>query len=131
MPNKQNTCFISAWHRHNIASSTYSGDYDSKQHLWNGETTAILDYDHHFGENTTLSLNPGFALLNYKLRNGNHQRFFRLYIHTWIRHRFNSQHWGGLGFFSTNSSPDINLLNTVDQTIDFHQLKREIGRAHV
>ena len=124
MPNKQNTCFISAWHRHNIASSTYSGDYDSKQHLWNGETTAILDYDHHFGENTTLSLNPGFALLNYKLRDGNHQRFFRLYIHTWIRHRFNSQHWGGLGFFSTNSSPDINLLNTVDQTIDFHQLKR-------
>ena len=123
-PNAKNTLYASLRHFHNITSSLYSGDYHSWQHLWKGETLLMVDYVHDFGEKVTLALNPGCSLLNYKLHGNELQRFWTFRTNTWIRYRFNSRHWIGAGFSLGNFQPEINSLNSMDQTIDFYQVKR-------
>lgn len=123
-PNSKNTLYASLRHFHNITSSLYTGDYNSWQHLWKGETLLMVDYVHDFGEKVTLALNPGCSLLNYKLHGNDLQRFWTFRTNTWIRYLFNSRHWIGVGFSLGNFQPEINTLNSLDQTIDFYQVKR-------
>lgn len=120
----QNTLDISLMHFHNITSSLYSGDYNSWQHLRMGETLFMFAYIHEFGKNLTLALIPGCSLLNYKLHKNDLQRFWTFRTNTWIRYHFNSRHWAGVGFSTGNDQPELSYLNSMDQTIDFYQVKR-------
>jgi hypothetical protein len=123
-PDDKNTFAGSLGHYHNISSSDYTGDYNSWQRLWRGETLLFLTYIHEFGEKATFYLNPGLSLLNYKLQGYEHQRFWLPRLNTWCRYRVHSKHWVGVGFSMGNHQPNINTLNSMDQTIDFYQIKR-------
>lgn len=123
-PDSLNTFAASLSHYHNITSSDYSGDYHSWQHLWNGETHLYLTYIREFGKKATFYLNPGLSLLNYKLHGDKLQRSWTTRLNTWIRYRINAQHWAGIGFSSGSFQPSISSLNSMDQTIDFYQIKR-------
>ncbi len=123
-PDRYNSYYGRIFHLHNITSSSYRGDYDSRQRLWTGETLAMFDYTHLFTDNLTLMLSPGVSWLNYKLRGGDLQSSWNFRTNSWIRYVINSRHWAGLGFSMGNNQPDINYLNTVDQTVDAYQIKR-------
>lgn len=128
-PDSKNTLYASLRHFHHITSSSYTGDYDSWQHLWKGETLCMVDYVHDFGEKVMLAVNPGVSLLNYKLHGNELQRFWTFRTNTWVRYLFNSRHWVGAGFSMGNYQPEISSLNSMDQTIDFYQIKR--GNPHL
>lgn len=128
-PDSKNTLYASLRHFHHITSSYYTGDYDSWQHLWKGETLCMVDYVHDFGEKVMLAVNPGVSLLNYKLHGNELQCFWTFRTNTWVRYLFNSRHWVGAGFSMGNYQPEISSLNSMDQTIDFYQIKR--GNPHL
>ena len=123
-PDSLNTFAASLSHYHNVTSSDYSGDYHSWQHLWNGETHLYLTYVREFGKKATFYFNPGLSLLNYKLYRDKLHRSWTARLNTWVRYRINSQHWVGIGFSSGSYQPNISFLNSMDQTIDFYQIKR-------
>ncbi|MDR2139161.1 MAG: TonB-dependent receptor [Tannerella sp.] len=123
-PDSKNTFSGSLMHYHYITSALYSGDYHSRQHLWKGETILTANYVHEFGEKVTAVFNPGCSMLNYRLHGDRLQRIWTLRMNTWIRYRFNSMQWIGGGFSRGNHQPNISSLNSMDQTIDFYQVKR-------
>lgn len=111
-------------HYHNITSSSYSGDNNSWQHLWMGETIAFLNYTQDFGEKFTLTLSPGGSLLNYKLHGDNLRQFWSFRTNSWVSYRFNSKHSVDAGFAMGNGQAHLNSLSSVEQKIDFIQVKR-------
>lgn len=111
-------------HHHNITSSSYKGDYTSLQHLWQGETLLFLNYTQEFGDKFTLTISPGGSLLNYKLRDDRSHRFWTFRTNSWIRYHFNSKHNVIAAFAMGNNQVKLNHLNTIDQTVDFLQIKR-------
>ncbi|MDR1523888.1 MAG: carboxypeptidase-like regulatory domain-containing protein [Tannerella sp.] len=123
-PDSKNTFSGSLMHYHYITSSLYSGDYNSWQHLWKGETILFTNYVYELGEKVTAVFNPGCSFLNYRLHGDRLQRIWTFRINTWIRYRFNSMQWIGGGFSRGNYQPNISFVNSMDQTIDFYQIKR-------
>lgn len=123
-PDKNNSYYGRIFHMHNITSSNYRGDYDSWQHLWTGETAALFDYTHLFGDNLTLMVSPGVTWLNYKLHTDKLQSSWNFRTNSWIRYVINSKHWAGLGISMGNNQPGITYLNSVDQIVDSYQVKR-------
>ena len=123
-PDSLNTFAASLSHYHNVTSSDYTGDYYSWQHLWNGETHLYLTYIRELGEKATFYFNPGLSLLNYKLHGDELQHSRTARLNTWVRYRINPRHWVGVGFSSGSYQPRISFLNSMDQTIDFYQIKR-------
>ncbi|MDR2914638.1 MAG: carboxypeptidase-like regulatory domain-containing protein [Tannerella sp.] len=123
-PDTKNTFAGSLSYQHSTTSSDYTGDYESQQHLRKGETHLYLTYIREFGEKATLYINPGLSLLNYKLRGDELRHSYTTHLNTWLRYRINPNHWAGIGFSSGNYQPGISSLNSMDQTIDFYQIKR-------
>jgi hypothetical protein len=120
----KNTFAISLSHYHNITSSDYTGDYNSLQKLQKGETLFFLTCIHNFGEKATLFINPGVSLLNYKLYEDESKHIWTSRLNAWLRYIINSKHWIGGGYTMGNFQPSISSLNSLDQTIDFYQIKR-------
>jgi len=123
MKNK-NTFSTQFAHYHNVTSSTYSGDYDSWQHLWMGESMLYLNYMQEFDNGIVINIYPGVSLLNYRLHNEDVKRFWSFRTNTWLMYRFNDEHWVGVGFAAGNNQASLNYLNNMDQTVDFLQIKR-------
>ena len=123
-PDKYNSFYGRIFYTHNISSSNYTGDYDSWQHLWSGETFFWFDYTHMFGDKWTLMFGPGASFLNYKLHGEKAHRRFNFQMNTWVRYVINPRHWAGVGVMAYNSSPDIHYLNSVDQTVDAYRILR-------
>ena len=123
-PDKYNSFYGRIFYTHNISSSNYTGDYDSWQHLWSGETFFWFDYTHMFGDKWTLMFGPGASFLNYKLHGEKAHRRFNFQMNTWVRYVINPRHWAGVGVMAYNSSPDIHYLNSVNQTVDAYRILR-------
>lgn len=123
-PDTSNTYLVHLNHYHDRSSMEYSGDYESKQHLLNGQTIFRINYIREFGKKATLYVDPGISLMNYRLQNERMKYVWTFRTNTWVRYRFNSLHWIGVGFSHHNNQPEISTLNEVDQTIDFYQIKR-------
>ena len=123
-PDSVNTFAASLSQNHNVTSADYSGDYSSWQHLWNNETHLYLTYIRELGKKATFYFNPGLSLLNYKLHGDKLHRSWTACLNTWVRYQINFQHMVAIGFSSGIFQPRISYLNSMDQTIDFYQLKR-------
>ena len=122
---KNSTLGASIMHDHHITSSTYTGDYDSWQHLWRGETIVYLSYMQHLmNDKWTFLLYPGVSLLNYRLHSQALQRYWTFRTNSWIRYQPNKNHQLLGGFAMGNNQPDISSMNDMDQTVDFLQIKR-------
>ncbi len=123
-PDTSNTYLIHLNHYQDRSSMEYSGDYVSNQHLLNGQTIFRINYIREFWKKATLYVDPGISLMNYRLQNERMKYVWTFRTNTWLRYRFNSLHWIGVGFSHHNNQPEISTLNEVDQTIDFYQIKR-------
>lgn len=112
------------YHLHRVAFSDYAGDYDSRQHLWSGESLLFLNYTQRIGRKTMLNVSPGYSLLNYKLRGSElmRQHSFRLKMN-WT-YQISKLQQLVLAANVGNNTPDINSINSVEQTVDFLQIKR-------
>lgn len=110
-------------HHHNITSSSYSGDYTSWQHLWVGQSLSFLSYTQNSGK-FSFTISPGISLLQYKLHGNNKQRFWTFRTHSWGNYNINSEHQLTTGLSIGNYHPSINTINTVDQNVDFFEIKR-------
>lgn len=122
--NNNNTFSAQFAHYHNVTSSTYSGDYNSWQHLWMGESMLYLNYMQEFKNGIIINIYPGVSMLNYKLHGGQLKRFWTFRTNTWLMYRFNDKHWIGAGVATGNNQVSLSYLNSMDQTIDFLQIKR-------
>lgn len=121
---RNNSLSIKLDHLHNVSSSTYSGDYDNWQHLWTSETFLFTQYAQRIGQRFSWSASPGFSLLMYRLHG--HKRF------TYFSPRFNlnfsyrpaNNQFLYLASALGNNFPEISSTNSVDQAVDFMQIKR-------
>lgn len=125
MPLKhQNSLTARLHHLRNISASTYSGDYNNWQHLWSGETLLFVQYDQQLWNRASLSVRPGMSVLQYRL----HGEPQINYVVPRISASLSCQPAKGqMLYFAIalgNSSPDISTTNTVEQNIDFLQVKR-------
>ena len=133
-PDTSNTYLVHLNHYHDRSSMEYSGDYESKQHLLNGQTIFRINYIREFGKKATLYVDPGISLMNYRLQNERMKYVWTFRANMWIRYHLNSRHWIAAGFSHYNTQPEISTLNEVDQTIDFYQIKRgnpELGNTRI
>ena len=69
-------------------------------------------------------MSPGASLLNYKLHGQDLQKYWTFRTNSWIRYLINAKHQLVGGFAMGNYQPDISYINTMDQNIDFLQIKR-------
>lgn len=121
--NHNNSLEWNIQHHHNITSSTYSGDYNSWQHLWKGESLSFLSYTQDIGK-LSFTISPGVSLLQYQLHEDNAQYFWTFRTHSWLTYNINSKNQLFAGLAIGNYSPSINTINSVDQTVDFLTIKR-------
>lgn len=119
-----NSMYFSFIHFHNIASSTYSGDYASWQHLWTGETLLSAQYMQKIKDKVTFMVTPGLSVLNYKLHGNRLERFYSPKLNSWILYDITSKQQAGIGVGIGNNTPNISYLNEMDQTIDQYRIKR-------
>lgn len=119
-----NSLNIYALHHHEVTSSLYSGDYDSRQHLWHGESLLFATYQHRINPKISLIVRPGVSLLNYRLHEHDLQQFASLRFNTMFRYQMNQANQLVSYVNIGNTAPDIEYLNDVDQTIDFLQIQR-------
>ena len=125
---KNSTLGASIMHDHHITSSTYTGDYDSWQHLWRGETIVYLSYMQHLmNDKWTFLLYPGVSFLNYRLHSQALQRYWTFRTNSWIRYQPNKHHQLLGGFAMGNNQPDIsspvNLKLNLWSTILKHNIR--------
>lgn len=123
-PDASNSLYSRIWHAHKISSVSYQGDYDSWQHLWNGETVLLVDYTHQIKDKFTFMFGPGISWQNYKLHGDKLYSKFFFRTNTWIRYNIDSKQWFAGGFSMGNNQPGINYLNDVNQTIDGYKILR-------
>lgn len=119
----KNSLNINAAHNHKITSSFYTGDYDSWQHLWYGESLLLATYQQVVNK-INIILRSGLSFLNYKLHNNDLQQYLSPRFNLIFLYRMNKSNQ--LAFYTNiaNTIPDISFLNDVDQTIDFLQIQR-------
>lgn len=125
MPLKHhNSLTARLYHLHNISTSDYTGDYQRWQHLWSGETLLFVQYDQQLWKKFFLSVRPGISALQYRLHGESRISYVLPRINA-------SLSWqpakGQMLYFATafgNNSPDISTTNTVEQNIDFLQVRR-------
>lgn len=120
----QNEVGVNFEHYHSITSSTYTGDYNEWEHLWMGESMLFVYYQQRFGKKWFLNVSPGVSLLNYRLHGEELQRHWSLRLYSNLSYTINPHHTLMLMFAIGNDQADISYINSMDQTIDFLQVKR-------
>lgn len=119
-----NTFSAQLAHFHNIASTTYTGDYNTWQHLWCGETMMYISYMQQFKNGFVINIYPGMSVLNYRVHGNKQQQFWTFRTNSWIMYRFNNEHYAGLGISTGNNQASLDYLSEADQTVDFLLTKR-------
>lgn len=120
----QNTLTAQLVHNHKVSASTYTGDYDYWQHLWSAESLFFLVYNQNFGKKVTLAVRPGLSSLQYHLHGAS--RIGRIAPRLNVRLIYRVAPRQQLRWIVAvgNTYPEISILNSVDQTVDFLQVKR-------
>ena len=116
-------------HHHKVTSSSYTGDYDSWQHLWMGETMFFLNYNQRIAKKFSMNFLPGFSWLNYKLHTDARQQHWSLRMNSTFIYTINKSQQLMASVDIGNDQPDISYINSMDQTVDFLQIKR--GNPHL
>ena len=113
----QNTLTAQISHFHHITSSSYAGDYPSWQHLWSGETLLFIGYNQNFGK---LFLNGriGLSSMQYRLHGQGKVDYINPRGDLTIGWQINERQQFTIGSAIGNAYPEINMVNTAEQTID-------------
>lgn len=110
-------------HSHRITSATYAGDNPSWQHLWSGESLLFASYNQRFGK---LSMNGriGMSALQYRLHGHEKTHYISPRGDLSFFYQFSDRQQFGIGAAVGNAYPEINTINTAEQTIDQIHVKR-------
>lgn len=111
-------------HIHKVSSSTYSGDYDNWQHLWTSDTYLFAQYNQRLGQRFSWSVTPGGSLLMYRLHGHERFTFFSPRFNMNFSYRPANNQFLYLASALGNNFPEISSTNSVDQAVDFMQIKR-------
>lgn len=119
----QNTLTVQLMHSHRITSATYAGDNPSWQHLWSGESLLFASYNQRFGK---LSMNGriGMSALQYRLHGHEKTHYISPRGDLSFFYQFSDRQQFGIGAAVGNAYPEINTINTAEQTIDQIHVKR-------
>ena len=119
----QNTLTVQLMHSHRITSATYAGDNPSWQHLWSGESLLFASYNQRFGK---LSMNGriGMSALQYRLHGHEKTNYISPRGDLSFFYQFSDRQQFGIGAAVGNAYPEINTINTAEQTIDQIHVKR-------
>lgn len=119
-----NSLSIRLDHIHKVSSSTYSGDYENWQHLWTSDTYLFAQYNQHLGQRFSWSATPGVSLLMYRLHGNKRFTFLSPRFNMNFSYRPANNQFLYLSSALGNNLPEISSTNSVDQTVDFIQIKR-------
>lgn len=111
-------------HFHRISSSTYTGNTNSWQHLWTGETLFFAQYVQRFGKKTSLYVAPGFSSQQYRLHGNEKVVNFAPRLQLAVSHQPGQNQFVQLNVAIGNSFPQISMLNAAEQQVDFLHVKR-------
>lgn len=125
----KNSLTAKLYHLHKVSSSTYSGDNHKWQHLWSGETLFFVEYKQQLSNKTSLRFQPGISSLQYKLHGEQHVSHISPRLQMGVTIQPAKAQFIQIGVNIGNSYPEISTINSVDQTIDFLQIKR--GNANM
>lgn len=120
----QNSLTGQLYHSHNISLSNYSGNSNTWQHLWTGETIFFVEYSHQIGKNFTLKAAPGFSSLQYKLHGEEHIKQFSPRLRARLIYRIDNNQQIQLTSNIGNTFPDISTMNNATQFVDSLMIKR-------
>ncbi|WP_455639157.1 carboxypeptidase regulatory-like domain-containing protein [Parabacteroides sp.] len=111
-------------HYHRVTSSDYTGDYNYWQHLWSGETLLFLNYKQTFANRFSLSGRIGLSSLQYHLHEYDKINHVTPRANLNLMYKINRSQ----AFYTMvnlgNTYPEINTINSTDQTIDMLHIKR-------
>lgn len=120
----KNSFGVYVHHLHRVTSSSYAGDYTSWQHLWSGESLLFLNYTQSIGKAVNLNVSPGLSMLNYKLHDRDLQKQYSFRLKTNLAYRMKKGQQLVVAANIGNNTPNISYINTMDQNIDFLQVRR-------
>lgn len=111
-------------HIHRISSTTYKGDSPSWQHLWSGETLLFLNYNHKLSKKLTLDAQAGMSSLQYRLHGQDKISRISPRGSVALMYSISKKQFLGGGMAVGNAYPEINTINTAEQTVDMLHVKR-------
>lgn len=120
----RNSLTVEASHYHRISSTSYTGDSPSWQHLWSGETLLFLSYNQKLNSKLTLDGQIGMSSLQYRLHGEDKITHMSPRGYMSLIYRIAKKQQLGGGIAIGNAYPEINTINTAEQTVDMLHVKR-------
>lgn len=111
-------------HIHEVSSSTYQGDYNNWQHLWTSDSYLFAQYNQRIGRRFSWSVAPGISLLMYRLHGHERSAFLSPRFNMNLSYGIANNQFLYLSSALGNNFPEISSTNSVEQAIDFMQIKR-------
>ncbi len=96
-------------HFHKISIQNYTGN--QWQHLWTGETIAFAEYQHRFGQRTSLTVTPGISILQYRLHGNKKVSMNSPRLQTRITHQPGQGQFLMFGVSIGNSAPQMATIH--------------------
>ena len=89
----------------------------------------FLNYNQRIAKKFSMNFLPGFSWLNYKLHTDARQQHWSLRMNSTFIYTINKSQQLMASVDIGNDQPDISYINSMDQTVDFIQIKR--GNPHL
>lgn len=105
-------------------SSHYSGDLMLWQHLWNSTSLFYVEYNQSLGNKFSYQVMPGLSAMYYRLHGDKKVVQYSPRLQGRINYRLAKNQHIFSNILLANAFPNINVLNEVEQTVDFMQVKR-------
>ena len=123
MKNKQSLA-VQAYHFFYNTFTDYSGDYNRRSNIRSNESLLFVEYGIPFGEKVSLHIGPGVSSLVYRTDDGQRRYTLspRLHFRSFIRPT--SKQSINVNVSIGNSTPQYNMLNTVEQNVDSFRIIR-------
>lgn len=116
--NRNNYFMLDLAHFQYLTSDAYMGNVQNSMKLSSGETQLRLIYGQNFGKKFSLRATLGGSLNVYSLKHESHQKSFSPRPSLSLQYRPNSRHSLRLSGYMGNSTPQLSMLNELEQPVD-------------
>ncbi len=115
---------VQGYHFFYDTSTDYTGDYDWHSHIRSNESLLFLEYGLPLGDKVSLRIGPGLSSLVYRTDDGQRRYALspRLHFNTFVKPT--DKQSINLSLSVGNSTPQYNLLNSVEQNVDSIRVMR-------
>lgn len=105
-------------HYHQISSSNYGGDYSDWNHLWSGETWAMVQYTQFVGKKFMFNVQGGMDFLHYRVHGNRRYSFLSPRYKMMMNYQINPKRSILFTILRGNSHPSIDKVNRIERHID-------------